>query len=109
MAGENVVTFTDDSFSGAVLQQSVPVLVDFWAPWCGPCKMIAPIIDEVAVEYADKVKVGKINVDDNRLTATQYGVMSIPTLLVFKAGNPVERIVGYKSKNELKAILNKHI
>lgn len=109
MAGENVFTFTDDNFSGSVIQASGPVLVDFWAPWCGPCKMIAPVIEEVANEFVGKIKVGKINTDENRVIPTEYGVMSIPTLIIYKDGNPIERVVGYKSKKELENIINKHI
>jgi thioredoxin 1 len=106
MANDKVQTFTDANFSSAVLQEEKPVLVDFWAAWCGPCKMIAPVINEIAEDFEGKLVTGKINVDENRTIAAQYGVMSIPTLLVFKNGQPVERIVGYKAKNELEAILN---
>jgi len=106
MASEKVMTFSDANFKSAVLQSERPVLVDFWAAWCGPCKMIAPVVDDIAHEYEGKLTVGKLNVDENNMTAGEYGVMSIPTLLVFKNGQVVERIVGYKSKGELSSILN---
>ncbi|MGI6065430.1 MAG: thioredoxin [Bacillota bacterium] len=106
MAGEMVQTFTDANFETNVQNVGKPVLVDFWAAWCGPCKMIAPVIDEIAREFEGKLLVGKLNVDENGMTAAKFGVMSIPTLVIFKDGNEVQRIVGYKSKNELIGILN---
>lgn len=109
MAGANVKTFTNANWKTEVLEAGQPVLVDFWAAWCGPCRMIAPVIDQLADEYAGKVVVGKLNVDENRETAIEYGVMSIPTLLLFKDGKPVERIVGYQTKEQLGRILAKHI
>ncbi|ABZ84409.1 thioredoxin [Heliomicrobium modesticaldum Ice1] len=109
MASANVVALTDDNFRTQVLQSSKPVLVDFWAAWCGPCKMIAPIIDEVADAMAGKAVVGKLNVDENRATAAEYGIMSIPTLLVFKGGQVVDKAIGFKPKDELIKLLNKHI
>lgn len=102
MAG-NVKTFTAANWADEVEKSSTPVLVDFWAVWCGPCRMIAPIVEELAGEYGDSVKVGKLNVDENNAVAAKYGVMSIPTIMVFKNGQPVERIVGFKPKRELKA------
>ncbi|MHB8171546.1 MAG: thioredoxin [Thermincolia bacterium] len=107
MAGEHVYAFSDGNFKDEVIGATEPVLVDFWAAWCGPCKMIAPVIDEIAEDFHGKVKVGKVDVDENRQTAMEYGVMSIPTLIIFKGGQPVERAVGYKSKDELKAMLEK--
>ncbi|MDA8236171.1 MAG: thioredoxin [Clostridia bacterium] len=107
MPGEHVFAFSDGNFKEEVIGAAEPVLVDFWAAWCGPCKMIAPVIDEIAEEFHGKVKVGKVDVDENRQTAMEYGVMSIPTLIIFKGGQPVERAVGYKSKDELKAMLEK--
>lgn len=102
MASDKVVTLSSGNWAEQV-NTAKPVLVDFWAPWCGPCRMIAPIVEELAGEYEGKVTVGKLNVDENQALASQYGVMSIPTLLVFKGGQPVERIVGFMPKKELKA------
>lgn len=100
MAEENV--FTDQNFQNEVISSEIPVLVDFWAPWCAPCRIIAPIIEELANEYAGKLKVGKLNVDENQQTAANYGIMSIPTLLFFKGGQPVDSIVGAQSKEVIK-------
>ncbi len=86
--------FTDANFDQEVLNADRPVLVDFWAPWCGPCKAIAPIVAELSSEYAGKLKVGKVNTDDNQQIAVRYGIMSIPTILIFKNGEPVEQVVG---------------
>lgn len=109
MASEKVLTLTKGNFKPEVLENSSPTLVDFWAPWCSPCRMIAPIVDEIAVELDGKIKVGKVNVDENREVAHEYGVMSIPTLIIFKGGSAVDRIVGFKSKNELKDLLEKYL
>lgn len=94
--------FTDANFKKEVLESDLPVLVDFWATWCGPCKMIAPFIDELAKEYAGKMKIGKVDVDNNSKVATQYAVMSIPTLIFFKKGKVMQQLVGAASKLELK-------
>jgi thioredoxin 1 len=92
------VTLTDQNFDAEVMKASLPVIVDFWAPWCGPCKIISPIIEELAKQYEGKVKVGKLNVDENPNTASQFGVMSIPTVFIFKNGQPVKSMVGAQGK-----------
>jgi thioredoxin 1 len=107
MASEKVVAFTDANFDREVLQSDVPVLVDFWATWCAPCKAIAPLIDAAADEYAGKVKVGKVNVDENQATPGKYGVRGIPTLILFKGGAVVDQIVGAVPKSQLDALLAK--
>jgi thioredoxin 1 len=104
--GENVHEFTDGNFQTEVLQASGPVLVDFWAPWCGPCRQIAPTIDQLATENAGSVKVGKVNIDDNPGTAQEYGVSSIPTLLIFNGGEVVNRLVGAQPKSRLQQALD---
>ncbi|MFZ6015005.1 MAG: thioredoxin [Patescibacteria group bacterium] len=97
--------FTDQNFEQEVLKSSKPVLVDFWAPWCGPCQMMAPIIDELAEEYEGEVVIGKLNVDENQQSAGQYGIMSIPTMLLFQDGVVKEQFVGGMSKDDLKGKL----
>lgn len=104
-----VLHINDADFETVVAQSDIPVLVDFWAPWCGPCKMIAPILDEIAPEFAGKVKIVKINVDDNQLVAGQFGIRSIPTLLLFKNGQLVATQVGALPKNQLAAFINQHL
>ena len=106
MASPLIVTLTQENFSQEVLQSPKPVLVDFWAEWCGPCKMIAPLLDELATEYDGKVKIGKINTDEQQQLATQYGVRSIPTLLFFKNGQIVNQMVGARAKRDFKAALD---
>jgi thioredoxin 1 len=96
------VAVTDATFEQEVLQSDLPVLVDFWAAWCGPCRMVAPIVEELAGEYEGKLKVTKLNVDENHNTAQTYGIMSIPTLLIFKDGKPAQRLVGAMPKAEFK-------
>ncbi len=96
------VEINDASFKAEVTDSPIPVLVDFWAPWCGPCKMIAPVLEELAQEFDGKAKIVKINIDDNQNTPAQFGVRSIPTLILFKNGNEVEKIIGAQSKDKLK-------
>ena len=107
MASPLIVSLTKENFSEQVLQSQSPVLVDFWAEWCGPCKMIAPLLDELADEYAGKVKFGKVNVDENQELAAKYNVTAIPTLLLVKNGQIVEQTRGAKSKRDLKASLDR--
>lgn len=102
MSAPNIVTVTEASFDQEVLNASSPVLVDFWAEWCGPCKMIAPILDELADEYDGKVKIAKVNVDDNQGLAVKYGITAIPSLLFFKDGQVVDQVRGLRSKRDLK-------
>ncbi|HWY78979.1 MAG TPA: thioredoxin [Candidatus Sulfotelmatobacter sp.] len=100
-------TFTDSNFQEQVLASNTPVVVDFWAPWCGPCKMVSPIIEELAKEYEGKVSVGKLNVDENQQVAGQYAVMSIPTVMIFKDGKPVQAMIGAQGKQTYKTEINK--
>jgi thioredoxin len=100
MAGLNIVNLTQDNFAKEVLESSTPILVDFWAEWCGPCKMIAPVLDELADEYDGRVKIGKVNIDNEQGLAAEYGVRAIPTLLLFQKGQVAEQIVGLKSKRD---------
>ena len=109
MASNAIVEVTDSTFDQDVLKSDQPVLVDFWATWCGPCRAIAPIVDELATEYQGKVKVGKIDVDRNSATPGRYGVRGIPTLLVFKGGQVKETIVGYVAKEKIQQALDRHI
>ena len=106
---DNAFQVTDSNFQSEVLSSSEPVLVDFWATWCGPCRMVAPIVEEIASEQNGKLKVAKVDVDANPQTAQQFGVMSIPTLIVFKGGQPVERLVGYMPKAKLMQALSPHL
>ncbi|MCL6634316.1 MAG: thioredoxin [Peptococcaceae bacterium] len=109
MASERVLALKDADFKKVISESATPVLVDFWAEWCGPCKMIAPVVEEIAAEFEGKVQVGKLNVDENQGTPASLKVISIPTLILFKNGQEVERSVGYKTKEELRRILNKHL
>jgi thioredoxin 1 len=97
----NEIEITDANFEEEVIRSDRPVLIDFWAPWCGPCKMVAPIVEEISHDYDGKLKVGKVNTDDNQQISAKYGIMSIPTLMIFKDGEVVERIIGAQPKDAL--------
>jgi thioredoxin 1 len=108
MAG-NVVEFTDAGFQSDVVGSQQPVLVDFWAPWCGPCKMLGPTIEELATTYSGRARIGKVNIDDNQQVASEYGVSSIPTVIIFKGGQVVDRFVGVTPKSKLSAAIDSHL
>lgn len=103
----SIVNINDESFKNEISKGLV--LVDFWAPWCGPCKMIAPVLEEISEEMGDQVKIAKLNVDDNQVTTAEYGVMSIPTLLLFKDGEVVEKVIGFQPKENLVEVLSNHL
>ncbi|MFN8421980.1 MAG: thioredoxin [Anaerolineae bacterium] len=107
--GHNSVEVTDTDFETEVLHSDKPVLVDFWAEWCGPCKMLGPVVEEIAAETAGQLKVGKLDIDANQQSAFQYGVRSIPTLILFKNGREAERLVGYMPKERILAKLEPHL
>ena len=109
MAGKNIIEVSDSTFDQEVLQSEVPVLVDFWAPWCGPCRAIAPVIDELSGDYAGKLKVAKCNVDDNPKTPGRYGIRAIPTLILFKNGSVSEQITGAVAKSQITAAVDKAV
>jgi len=109
MAGANTLTFTDGEFDREVLQAEVPVLVDFWAEWCGPCRQMGPTIDKMATDYEGKVKIGKLDVDSNGNTAARYNIRGIPTLLLFKDGKVVEQRVGAIGPSEVQKMLDAHL
>lgn len=109
MAGASVLTLDNSNFEQEVLQSQQPVLVDFWATWCGPCIRMSPVIDQVAAENGGKVKVAKLDIDDAPEVAETYGVSAVPTLIVFKNGQEVDRMLGAQPKNALQAVLNKHL
>jgi thioredoxin 1 len=107
MADEALVHVGDDNFEAEVLQADRPALVDFWAPWCGPCKAIGPTVEALAIQYRDQLKVAKVNIDDHKQKATEYGVMSIPTLILFKEGKVLDTLVGLVPKERLEAFIRK--
>jgi thioredoxin 1 len=105
----SILHFTDSNFKDEVLKSDIPVLVDFWATWCGPCRAIAPIVEELAGEYAKRIKIGKVDVDENPKTTSHYGIMSIPTLMFFKDGKVAEQVVGALNKSELKIKIEENL
>ena len=109
MSGDNVQTFTDANFEASVLKAGTPVLVDFWAEWCGPCKRLGPTVDALATDYAGKVLIGKLNVDDNQDTTIKYNVRGIPALLLFKGGQVVDQVVGLAPKDDIKKVIDRHL
>ena len=104
--GAHVVEFTDANFKSEVLESQQPVLVDFWAPWCGPCRRVAPMIEELAAENLNVVKIGKVNVDEHQASAQEYGIMNIPTIIVFKGGQPVQKWTGIPVKSQVQVALD---
>ena len=106
---DNVCELTDGGFDQEVIKADIPVLVDFWAEWCGPCKLVGPIVGELAEEYKDKIKVCKMDTDGQQKTAATYGISAIPTIIMFKEGKEVERMVGAKSKKDIKALIDKQL
>ncbi len=109
MSSQFLGVATDDNFDGEVLKSEKPVLIDFWAPWCGPCKAIGPIVEEIAAQYQDKIKVMKLNVDDAQKAATTYGVRSIPTLMMFKGGKVLDTMIGLVPKEKLEEFVKKSL
>lgn len=109
MDSEKILTIKSDNFEELVLKSSLPVLVDFWAMWCGPCKAIAPVLDELSVEYDGRFVIGKVNVDEESALIQNFNIMSIPTLIVFKDGVQVDKVIGARSKADLKQLLDKYI
>ncbi|GAB6274580.1 MAG: thioredoxin [Peptococcaceae bacterium] len=109
MAGENIQILRDENFKEVLETSKIPVLVDFWAEWCAPCRMITPLMEEVAAEYKDKIMVTKLNIDENQATPAELKILSIPTLVIFKEGQEAERVVGFQTKKELFALVEKHL
>ncbi len=109
MASEAILEISDSNFESEVVNSDVPVLVDFWAPWCGPCRAIAPLVEEISSSYAGKIKVGKMNVDDNQSTTMKFGIRSIPTIIMFKGGEAVDQIIGAVPKAEIERVVEKSL
>jgi thioredoxin 1 len=109
MASDNIVTLTTGNFDDETKKADSPILVDFWAEWCGPCRIVAPVLEQIAVDYKGKARIGKVNVDEHSALAARYGVQSIPTLLLFKQGKVVEQYIGATSKDVLAKLIDKHI
>jgi thioredoxin 1 len=109
VSDESLLNVTDANFEDEVIGSDLPVLVDFWAVWCGPCRMVSPFVEQIAEEYKDRLKVAKLNVDENQRVPAKYGIMSIPTLLLFKGGEPRETIVGALPKDKIVAAISKHL
>ncbi len=107
MASAGMVELSDSTFEKEVLKSEEPVLVDFWAPWCGPCRILAPVVEEIANSYSGRLKVGKLNVDDNQETTMAYGIRSIPTLIIFKGGKAIDQIIGAVPKSEIERMVKK--
>lgn len=107
MASAGIVELSDSTFENEVLKSEAPVLVDFWAPWCGPCRILAPVVVEIATSYLGRIKVGKLNVDDNQDTTMAYGIRSIPTLIIFKGGKALDQIIGAVPKSEIEKMVKK--
>lgn len=109
MASEAIIEISDSNFESEVVNSDVPVLVDFWAPWCGPCRAIAPIVEEISSTYEGKIKVGKMNVDENQSTTMKFGIRSIPTIIMFKGGEAVDQIIGAVPKGEIEKVVEKSL
>lgn len=109
MASDNIVTLTTGNFDDETKKADSPILVDFWAEWCGPCRIVAPVLEQIAADYKGKARIGKVNVDEHSALAARYGVQSIPTLLLFKQGKVVEQYIGATSKDVLTKLIDKHI
>ena len=109
MASESIIEVSDSNFESEVVNSDLPVLVDFWAPWCGPCRAIAPMVEEISSAYEGKIKVGKMNVDENQATTMKFGIRSIPTLIMFKGGEAIDQIIGAVPKGEIERVVEKSL